>query len=72
MKTELLSDGTSCPAAELREIFIMIMVWREVQGKKIFINMGDICTKATHFVDQYNDLTILEKRNKEIEQIKSI
>jgi putative transposase len=41
-------------------------------GKEIFENLGDMCTKSTHFVDQYNNLSVWKKRNKEIEQIESV
>ena len=40
--------------------------------KEIFANLEDMRTKSTHFVDQYNDLSIWKKRNTEIEQIEPI
>jgi len=40
--------------------------------KEIFVNLEDMRTKSTHFVDQYNDLSIWKKRHQEIEESKPI
>jgi len=34
--------------------------------KDIFANLEDMHTKSTHFVDQYNDLNVWKRRDKEI------
>ena len=40
--------------------------------KEIFVDLEDMRIKSTYFVDQYNDLSIWKKRNKELEQIEPI
>ncbi len=40
--------------------------------KDIFLNLEDIRTKSTHFVEQHNDLSVWKKRDKELEQIEPV